>query len=704
MEHRDKLRDILRVRGWTQETLAHRLGISFVSLNAWINGRARPRRPGLEAIDGAYAELAVGTSRSTSQLLSEMAELTELAGPSQRTSIFDEPPRLTETQLCQLLDGSSDSETIALVREAQYVEFLRNLASIVASVPLVSATAAITLLDRAKQRDRHTYKRSMMYPHIAAWAAACVRALRGVSNDRSPDDHIQHLSAIAAVVAWKCGVPSFSIRMPLRNGEVVLPSLGRALLPGDEDASEATLVCGDHAMTITTSTQTVSLPADLTCGTLEWEPIRTVSVDSDGLVLHLLIDDIDPYRLEDETLPSSISSRRLDQVDYKAWKERLHDAWELLVQRHSAHAHEIAQSTSVLVPIEDDIVHSTSFHRGGFGAIISTLGASPAWTAAGMLEEFQRMKLNALHSIEPLHTAPADVANYLAPFFNEPRTLHNVVETFYSSAPLAEFWNAHYRASFESEKFNAAINCRFRHQWKDWLFYVLMESQHLTEFGERLISTTHARFAESSEHLPQSVLEITRDVTADRRMCNRLTSLRCDDGDIRRLGVAWMAGMSCPTERQPRVFLSQPERSVFGWKRRQQLAELRVLHPEQFEELLGSNHYLELVVPTATKADALATAGQFVQAVEAYRRAIEVDPSDNEAWGGLAAVGARAGIGVVSTLGRFPEVVMALHRRIRSTYDRVEDPVVLAKWLEPLLLCMDDQAFQKSTSGSSVDG
>lgn len=52
-----KLGRILAATGWTQEELARRLGVSFVSLNGWVNEKAEPREPAREKIDLVAADV-----------------------------------------------------------------------------------------------------------------------------------------------------------------------------------------------------------------------------------------------------------------------------------------------------------------------------------------------------------------------------------------------------------------------------------------------------------------------------------------------------------------------------------------------------------------------------------------------------------------------------------------------------------------------
>ena len=65
-----KLHEILRYSKWSQEQLAYNLGVSFSTLNAWINGKANPRSKALRAIDATYLDV-VGRVVVDSTLLKE---------------------------------------------------------------------------------------------------------------------------------------------------------------------------------------------------------------------------------------------------------------------------------------------------------------------------------------------------------------------------------------------------------------------------------------------------------------------------------------------------------------------------------------------------------------------------------------------------------------------------------------------------------
>lgn len=68
MKYSDYLKSTLKASGWSQEGLARRLDVSFVTLNAWVNERSEPRKKAVDAIKALYFEI-VGRSDLDVQLL-----------------------------------------------------------------------------------------------------------------------------------------------------------------------------------------------------------------------------------------------------------------------------------------------------------------------------------------------------------------------------------------------------------------------------------------------------------------------------------------------------------------------------------------------------------------------------------------------------------------------------------------------------------
>lgn len=68
--YREKLMRILAASGWSQEGLAEKLGVSFVTLNKWVNARSQPRTGARERIDMLLAQI-VGVDTVSEQEISE---------------------------------------------------------------------------------------------------------------------------------------------------------------------------------------------------------------------------------------------------------------------------------------------------------------------------------------------------------------------------------------------------------------------------------------------------------------------------------------------------------------------------------------------------------------------------------------------------------------------------------------------------------
>lgn len=54
------LREILKQSGWSQEQLAGKLGVSFATVNSWLNGKSKPREIVKKRIKDLYLAKDVG--------------------------------------------------------------------------------------------------------------------------------------------------------------------------------------------------------------------------------------------------------------------------------------------------------------------------------------------------------------------------------------------------------------------------------------------------------------------------------------------------------------------------------------------------------------------------------------------------------------------------------------------------------------------
>lgn len=88
MNYSKQLKSILVASGWSQEELARRLGVSFVTLNAWVNERSEPRKKALDAIWVLYVEI-LGTESIDATALEEQKRKAILLTTSAKKLVED---------------------------------------------------------------------------------------------------------------------------------------------------------------------------------------------------------------------------------------------------------------------------------------------------------------------------------------------------------------------------------------------------------------------------------------------------------------------------------------------------------------------------------------------------------------------------------------------------------------------------------------
>lgn len=69
-----KINEILNATGWSQELLASKVGVSFVTLNSWANEKAEPRESAREKLDLVYAEV-MGSEAIDNERLKDLKAL-----------------------------------------------------------------------------------------------------------------------------------------------------------------------------------------------------------------------------------------------------------------------------------------------------------------------------------------------------------------------------------------------------------------------------------------------------------------------------------------------------------------------------------------------------------------------------------------------------------------------------------------------------
>jgi HEXXH motif-containing protein len=666
VDHVERLKRILDVGGFTQLVLAERIGVSHVSLNAWMNGRAVPRKSAQRTIDRLYAEVV-----SANHLTNYDA------------TVF------SSAQIEALAQGKGGREVVRILRDSRRREVAARIEMIFEMAP--SSAASRDLLARAEAHDNDAYAEMLQYPHVGVWSARCLDALLEERSEPHAAPHLAHLAAVAATTAWKCGVQDFEIDIEVDERAVMLPGLGRVML-GD-DPKRSTIRCREGRLSVVTSASSVDLPDDLERSAHNWHPLRTIVARHDDLELRIAFDDIDPYRGQKSSLGIVSSAQRIESVDFKRWVEVINEAWSLLVDRHRERALEIAEGVCTVVPLDDHVRWLTGFYRDGFGAVLSTMPQSEQAFALTLIEEFQRMKVSALHLVQPLHEAGSS-SRFYAPWSLAPLDGQGLVEGFYSTASTLEFSQYQCESSIGEQWSEWASQWCTRLSWEASAYLRLLHMGELTPFGSALRDALHESVTRDRPSPPREVMAFVRRLAIDRWMCFRLGYIRLPNEEVSRLAHAWTAGMACPLDDLGVEFVTNAPQALSGWKLRRRLGEVRLAHPDSFDDLLQNRHYRELVVPESSAADASLVAERFEEAIGLYTATLEADVADLEAWAGLAAAVNQAGVNGISTLGRFPEIVAFVSCEIRRRYDLTVDPLQLARWLEPLLMKIDDMGFE----------
>jgi Fic family protein/DNA-binding XRE family transcriptional regulator len=74
MKYITQLKSIIKASGWSQEQIAYNLGVSFVTLNSWINERSQPRKKALLNIEKLYLDM-VGVDSVSIDVLNDAKTL-----------------------------------------------------------------------------------------------------------------------------------------------------------------------------------------------------------------------------------------------------------------------------------------------------------------------------------------------------------------------------------------------------------------------------------------------------------------------------------------------------------------------------------------------------------------------------------------------------------------------------------------------------
>ncbi|MET8141781.1 FxsB family cyclophane-forming radical SAM/SPASM peptide maturase [Sphaerisporangium sp. NPDC005288] len=370
---------------------------------------------------------------------------------------------LSRADFAELASGYGGTEAIARLDEGQQSLRRTLIASVGGASADTDAWRLLTLLDR---EARPALDAVLAHPYVRVWA---VRRLKGDADGG-------HLRSIATAAAIRAGVPAV-LRIPVRDGALCLPSLGR-LDAGK--VAEATVETGERRFTVQAGDRRWSIDLDAPNDQPAWSPVRRLKASSWTVAL----DDVDLYR-DCHQWPAA---DRLSEVSFARWQAMFAAAWALIRRDHAAYAPGLSAGLGVVMPLapRPDGSEISSTARDAFGAVAAALPDDATSLALLLIHEFQHVKMGAILDIHNLYD-PENTALYYAPWRPDPRPLEGLLQGTYAHLAVTDFWRVRRMVDQGDAGRRAAV--RFT-RWRSLTteaIETLAASGALTATGERFI-------------------------------------------------------------------------------------------------------------------------------------------------------------------------------------------------------------------------
>ncbi len=563
-----------------------------------------------------------------------------------------------------LAAGLGSASTIAALRSAQISRRLVGLRAVLDRAEdagygeAPGFTSGFDLLIQVQGGNPVAVTDVLSYPFIGSWLASCLRLFEGPGDDIATG--LGHMGNIAAAAAIRAGMP-FRIELPVRDGAVSLPSLGRSLVPS---CSSVAVHSDGH--------DTFIDDAPLAAGPC-WQALRHWMTCEDEKPFAGALDDVDPYRGA-RGLPLA---PRLNSPAADTWKSSLAAAWGILVRHHRDYADGIGAGMRALVPLvaaqPNRGINATS--RESFGASAMSAPADPVTLACALIHEFQHAKLNAVLDLVSLYQP--DETRYYAPWRQDPRPLGGLLHGAYAYLGVSDFWRIQRASAAMIHRDYAQMEFA---RWSDrtgQVVDVLLSSGKLTALGERFVYGMAERLRNWDERLPEEPSRLARIASGDHRLGWRLRNVRPDTDTVERLARAWSAGEAPPD----RVGTAQlvDGGAALGASSRLDLIHMRLRDPNSVQNALLHHDWI-----TATPADVSLANNDLHAAAMSYRGQIAADPHCHDAWIGLALTLRETGH-VTAAIMNEPELVYAVYHQLLEETGHAPEPEILSGWLAPLV-------------------
>ncbi|WP_410620711.1 HEXXH motif domain-containing protein [Amycolatopsis sp. cmx-8-4] len=539
--------------------------------------------------------------------------------------------------------------------------------------PLSSPESAWELLTRVQHAAPEALELTLAHPYTGTWAGYTTRLFHQQVTGVCPIwVHVGHVHCLAAAAAVHAGL-QFDIDVPVWQGNVSLPTLGMAHLATDEPFSVAEVHGRDGEVTVENWYSRVLLPADRSIDVPAWSGIREATAQTEGRRLSVRLDDLDPYRGLYEPVPP----RRLTIEEVESWRTVVGGAWDLLVRHLPEVADALPDGLDSLVPAPAVPFRQPSASSGeAFGSAIIAHSEDPASLAAALVHEFHHIRLGGLQHLTAFTTADPRERLY-APWRDDPRPIAGVLHGIYAFFGVTGFWRR--LASADPNNELAAFEFAL---WRGatWnTLRVVRRDAALTDAGRRFLDGVTDRLGPWQEDpITPGPAAWAAAIASDHYAGWRVRHLRPIPGTVTELVRAWRADHTRPNVTR----LLEPESPTpvpdGTWPdARADLVRLR-LSPDGAHRLATNWSS----VRGASAADFDYAAGRTEAAIAGYRAELSKAPDSPSALVGLGlALSTRGTSPAARALMHRPELVRAVHRRLRAETRDAPSPETVAAWI-----------------------
>lgn len=605
---------------------------------------------------------------------------------------------LIDSDLAALASGSF---TTALMSRLQSAVFSRNAllmedlrrgvrASQAGEVSDV-VESAVRVLAAVQAHSPGVIRKLLISPHFGLWVADTLIRVRAESRpDGSPAIAARELGHIAsfAVAAGLMTRHHFQIQVPVHDGAIVIPLIGRVGIPGTPEWVEirldeygARLMSNDEA-----DGRSSAAARNLLNDRPAWTEAERLTSSCGSLSLHLTLEDSDPCLGRLSPMPTAVAEGERDE-----WQSRLNRAWQILVHRHGEVACALADSLSALVPLrvpEDGGVVSAA-SGWAWGAIALSLPPDPVAFAETVIHEFRHLVLGAAEDIYAL-IAGGDDGLYYSPWRDDPRPLSGLLQGCFAFAGVAAFWRRERHIGTASERRRAELAFALRRSEVDQATDLLVGTELLTDKGKAIVGAISGQASYwRSDHVSEHAASRACEIAALHEMRWRIANVVPDEAVIDGLARKWLSDRVSNLDHADvrSAVVASPHQRLYDGSR---LLQRALTDPDAVPQ----------VWPRLTVGDRHLVQGRSGAAYEAYLRQLHERPDPN-AWIGLTLSLRRIGLAEAGyARPERAEVLVAIAERVRAITGQLpSSDAILAS--TRMLKLRDSSRISRGTSNPS---